>query len=280
MRSLFSTLRDITLTVVAPSMANIPEGLNAIADQGLYGDLIDEIERFRGLIYVQDNAIPASALDEKGRHHSEYDYEAWHLVLRDRQQALWGAIRVGVHLQTVRATQLEDLQIDKFLSRLPSEVKEPLVTAVQAFICNSRSLYPTFFEPGGWAIAEDGRKGALAPVLAGSIWSLARAVGGGTGVAAATTRHQSAGILKKMGGFEIFFDGSPVPPFYDPYHDCYMELVGFDSTSLNSRLEGTVAHIEEYIRSLPIITRPGDAAVRPAPLVEDAPESAALAGAI
>ena len=270
MRSLFSTLRDITLTAIAPSTETIPEGFNTIVHQGLYGDLIDEIQRFRGLIYARDGAIPDGTLDEQGRHYSDYDYEAWHLVLRDRRQALWGVIRVGVYLHKPRTTLLEELQLHTFLSRLSPEVKAPLVAAVEAFIYNSRPLSPVFFEPGGWAIAEDGRKGTLGPVLVASLWALGRALGGGTGLAAATKRHQSADILKKMGGFEIFIEGSPVEPFYDYYHDCLMELVGFDSTSLNPRLAGTVAHIEEYIRSLPIITRPGDAAARTPHRVQDA----------
>ena len=257
MRSLFSTLKDVNLTVVAPSADRIPEWLpNVLVDEGVYSDTIDDIQRFRGYVYVQDKAIPTSALDTQGRHVSEYDYHAWHLILRDRRQDLCGAIRVGIVAYGAENRNMDDLQIVQYLSRMTPEGKAPLETSVMAFLNRCYSLQPSICEPGAWAVAEDVRKGRLAPVLAASIWSLLRAVGGAAGVATATTRHQSSEILRKMGGFELFADGLPLPAFYDAHHDCLIELVGFDSGYLNPRLEATVLEVEEYINDLPIITRP------------------------
>lgn len=269
MRSLFSTLKDVNLTVVAPTAAHIPAWLkNVLADEEVYTDTIDDIQRFRGYVYVQDKAIPSSALDEQGRHNSEYDYYAWHIILRDRRQELCGAIRVGVVPYEEGGKPPDTLQILQYLARLPSERKDPMEEAVRQFLNTCHTLQPNICEPGAWAVAEDVRKGRLAPVLAASIWSLLRAVGGAAGVATATTRHQSADILRKMGGFELFRNGEALPPFYDPFHNCLIEIVGFDSGYLNPRLEATVAEVEAYINDLPIITRP-------APVSEPAPTPSA-----
>jgi hypothetical protein len=253
-RSLFGTLRDVDLTVVAPSVAHVPEWLsNALVNDAMYQNMIDEIQRFRGNVYVHDKAIPASSLDKEGRHYSDYDYQAWHIIFRDRREDLCGAIRVG--LVSCTDTDVEDLQVLRFLAKMPDDQRTPLEAAVRGFLGNCRLLQPSICEPGAWAVAEDVRKGRLAPVLAASIWSLLRVVGGASGVATATTRHGSADILKKMGGFDLILNGVPLVPFYDSYHACYMELVGFDSSYLNPRLEATVTEVQEYMGLLPIITR-------------------------
>lgn len=257
MRSLFSTLRDVDLTVVAPSSAHVPEWLtNVLVNEGMYRNLVDEIQRFRGYVYVKDKAIPSSSLDEQGRHYSEYDFRAWHIVLRDRRQELCGAIRVGL-MPWTRINDISDLQVVQYLARLSAgnDEKATLQTVVRNFLENCRTIQPTVWEPGAWAVSEDMRRSRLAPVLAASIWSLGRAIGGAAGVSTATTRHGSSEILKKMGGFELAFNGAPLPPFYDTYHECFIELVGFDSDYLNPRLETTVTEIQDYIKGLPIITR-------------------------
>jgi hypothetical protein len=247
----------VDLTIVAPSVAQVPDWLsNVLANERVYQEVIEEIQRFRGYVYVQDKAIPSSALDEQGRHYSEYDYRAWHIIFRERRQELCGAIRVGlVDYGDYGDTEESDpLQVLQFLSHIPSDTKAPLETAVRRFLDNCRTLAPSICEPGAWAVAEDVRKSRVAPILAASIWSLGRVMGGGIGVATATTRHGSADILKKMGGFDLFLNGMPLVPFYDSYHQCYIELIGFDSDYLNPRLEPTVAEVQDYISNLPIIT--------------------------
>ena len=261
MRSLFRALRDVDLTIVAPSVTQIPEWLpNVLVNDGMYQEVIGEIQRFRGGVYVQDKAIPANALDDLGRHYSDYDYRAWHVLFRDRRQDLCGAIRVGL-VSYGDIEGIDHLQVLEFLSHMPSDKKAPLETAVRKFLDNCKTLVPSICEPGAWAVSADVRKGRLAPVLAASIWSLLRVVGGAAGVATATTKHGSANILKKMGGFDLFLNGMPLVPFYDSYHQCYIELIGFDSDYLNPRLEPTVAQVQDYMSTLPIITtdaRDGD----------------------
>jgi hypothetical protein len=265
MPSLFSTHCNVNLTIIAPSAEKIPDCLpHYIPDEGLRRKLVDEVQRFRGRIFVQDNSLPASALDAQGRHNMPYDDEAWHLLVWDRYQNVCGAMRVGIHLQKHRPVRLEDLQISKFLAHLPTATRSLVEGAARAYLRRIRSPSP-FFEPGGWVIAENARKSTLASVLAAAVWSLGRAVGGSAGLSMATMKNNSASILKKMGGFELFSRGVPLAPFFDPYHGSQMELIGFDPSYLNPRLEATVAEIQEFINVLPIITGDGTrgAATRP-----------------
>src|SRR5215831_7083307 len=67
---------------------------------------VSEVQRFRGRVYVEDGAIPAGELDEEGRHYQEFDFENYHLCLRDAEQRIRGCFRLRLHEQTVRSAEL------------------------------------------------------------------------------------------------------------------------------------------------------------------------------
>src|SRR5215468_3893101 len=79
---------------------------------------ISEVQRFRGRVYVADGAIPTSALDEEGRHYQEFDFENYHLCLRNSDGEIGGCIRIRVH---DLAVAVRDLRLYEVIGRAPSD---------------------------------------------------------------------------------------------------------------------------------------------------------------
>jgi hypothetical protein len=85
-------------------------------------------------------------------------------------------------------------------------------------------------------------------------YALQRALGGAISIAAATGRHGSADILKRLGAYQFPDGRSTLPQFYDPYHGCDMELLGFASDRVNPRFEDTVLEIQASFKSQLVIS--------------------------
>ena len=270
MRSLLSTLKGIKFSVIAPSEQAVFPGMQAWPDSEQYERLIGEIQRFRGMVYVQEGILLPTDLDAQGRHQRASDFAAWHLVLRDRPDHILGAMWLRVHDLRGGALRFEDLQIYEHIARANDEqLASALDTATRHFLAESAKNYKYFSEVGGWAIREEVRRTALAPILAASLWSLARIVGGGTGLAIARVRHQCADVLKRMGGMDLYSGGEPLPRFYDSFYRDMFEVIGFDSQYSCQQLEPTIEDIRAYLCETPILTTPSllSLAARSAPLL-------------
>lgn len=255
MRSLSDRMGGIHLVLVAPPGAQIPGKLSKVVrDASLYEQAIGDIQRLRGKVYREDGSIPATALDGQGRHVSEHDRQAWHIVLRNEAGQTCGVIRMAVFEHARHAVALENLQVNSLLSRMAWYERLRFTAALTEFIEDSRTLHPYFLEAGGWAVAEEYRGHASSPVLALSLWALMRLLGGGLVIGSAATKHGSAMILKRLGGFEIPIGKTTLPPFPDPYYGCEIEILGFSSSRLNPRFEATVADIQNGFATTPVIT--------------------------
>ena len=79
---------------------------------------ISEVQRFRGRVYAADGAIPASALDEQGRHYQEFDFENYHLCLRNLEGQVRGCLRLRLHEPGV---DVKDLRLHEVVERSGSE---------------------------------------------------------------------------------------------------------------------------------------------------------------
>jgi hypothetical protein len=110
-----------------------------------------------------------------------------------------------------------------------------------------------FFEVSGWAIAEHARFSEAAMIVAFTTYALGRALGGGRGIATATTRNHSSRILRRLGGLPLSLDGEPLPPYFDPRFGCVMELISFDTTAPNPRYAAHIQQLVDQLPSLPVI---------------------------
>jgi hypothetical protein len=120
-------------------------------------------------------------------------------------------------------------------------------------IFESARMDKDFFEVGGWAISERVRFSESAFTIALATFALGRFLGGGRGIATATTRNRSSSMLQRLGGRPLRFDGEELPPYFDHRFGCVMELVAFDTAAPNPKYSEYVASFLDYIPSLPVV---------------------------
>jgi hypothetical protein len=68
-----------------------------------------------------------------------------------------------------------------------------------------------------------------------SAYALAAELGGCIGITTATVRHCSSRILRKLGGRSLEVGGVSLPSYFDPRYGCEMEILRFESRTLNRR---------------------------------------------
>src|SRR5215831_7070742 len=159
---------------------------------------VSEVQRFRGRVYVEDGAIPAGELDEEGRHCQEFDFENYHLCLRDAEQRIRGCFRLRLHEQ---AAEIPDLKLHEVIERMPSGLAALCYGALTSLFELSRRQRVRIGEVGGWAVDEELRHHRASTLLPFAAWSLYQSLGDAIVFASATMRHRSSTILKRIGGF-------------------------------------------------------------------------------
>jgi hypothetical protein len=253
-KSLFPRLGNVFLGVVAPQSGKLPSTFaNVCPDAELHAALIDEVQRFRGRIYLADGAIPAAALDEQGRHRTPVDRESWHVILLDESAGLCGCMRAIPH---PGKGQRSELYMREAIARL-GEGAGRYAGALKAFLANAHGVCRGVLEGGGWAVAEGSRNSTCVPILALASWSLAQVLGGCMGLSLAARRNQSAAILRRLGGFPLGDEQGPLPGFYDAYHRGELELLGFDCYHPAPEYEPTVLEVREFLRSALVVVPSG-----------------------
>lgn len=209
-------------------------------------DAISEVQRFRGRVYVADSAIPASALDEKGRHSQDFDFENYHLCLRDRERRIRGCFRLRLYDPT---PEIRDLKLHELIERMPSALAVLCYGALASVFELSWQERVRIGEVGGWAVDEELRHHRASTLLPFAAWSLYQIIGNAIVLASATTRHHSSAILKRIGGFALRHRDEQLPGFIDDFHGCEMELLGFDSRRPHPKYEKLVAELKELLLS-------------------------------
>lgn len=144
-----------------------------ICSGSLAPELVEAVQRFRGAIYLADEAIPGLT---DGRHIEAADARSFHIALLQD-----GAIRACIRYQ----------QIGKGRARI-----------------------------GGWAVDRDARYSRAGIRVVLETVKLAEKLGDHYGTATATIRHNSAGILQRMGGKSLM-------RYFDPAYRCEIELIEF-----------------------------------------------------
>ena len=110
-----------------------------------------------------------------------------------------------------------------------------------------------YIEFGGWAVAEEFCCTTEALRIALGACSLSRSLGGCVGISAATRRHHSSTILRRIGGRPLSVDGVELPPYYDPQYSCEMEMLRFDSSFPNPRYEVWIEEIRAHLFTAPVV---------------------------
>ncbi len=238
-----------SMVLLAPAGACLDpfSGPVTVSDRA-HSELIREMQRLRGEVYLTDGAIQASQMTS-GRHVSPCDEESWHLLTARRDGTVAGCVRFLRHPNTVRCHQLRVSSAPLARSR---DWAAGFVSSINSELEAARRYNFSYVEIGGWALAPElrGTTEALHTVL--STYALAQIQGGALGITTATERNGSASILRRLGGRPLEWDGASLPSYYDPKYRCGMEVLRFDSRNPNARYAPAVDSLRSHIAALPI----------------------------
>jgi hypothetical protein len=248
------------LVVLAPADCQIPDSfLRVEEDPKLHATLLAGIQTLRGALYLQDGAITSEQLCPSGRLQLPIDDASWHLLAVNRDGTVCGGARYRETSHRIPFSQLAAgasslAQSDIWGTKLRAAVEADLELARQRDVA--------YVEFGGWAVSEELRCSTEALRIALGVYSLAQSLGGCVGISAATRRHHSSSILRRIGGRPLMAEGVELPPYYDPQYSCEMEMLRFESCSPNPRYEGWIEEIRAHLLTAPVIRRKGPSVKR------------------
>lgn len=239
--------------LLAPAEAGIrATSLHCIGNSELYEKYLGSMQRLRGRVYLKDTAIQPWDLDSTGRHRMDDDTRCWHLLLVDSSDEVVGCARYLLHPPNVL---FENLRLRHApLATHPFWGKR-LRKAIEADLKLAREAQLGYAELGGWAIAEQYRntRAALEILLGSYAWG--QLIGNCICCCTATVRNRSSSILRRIGGMSLVSDGEPLPPYDDPQYGCVMEVLRFDSQSLDPRFRPLVNELQAQLRHTESISR-------------------------
>jgi hypothetical protein len=238
--------------LLAPADVPIPGVFRNISHtSSTHSHLLSAMQRLRGRLYLEDNAIHPAAIAADGRHALSDDNRSWHLLTLDSAGAVVGCARYLLHGSGVRFDALKVSRVP--LGNAPAW-RAPLRLAVESDLAIARAAGLAYVEVGGWAMDRSIRctTECLRSVLTTFAWS--RMIGGALGIATATERNGSASILQRLGGQPLEWEGSVLPPYFDPEYDCRMHVLRFDSQWPNPRYEESVAQLRAELVDVPVIS--------------------------
>lgn len=184
--------------------------------------VVASIQRFRGGVYLSEGAIKSSDLSTDGRHISALDDSAWHIVISDAN-LIMGCIRLNIH---GRKPSLSTFHLRRVAERMPEPHAGHYRVAMERTLLWAEELQLPIGEVGGWAVTEELRRGSAGMTLALSVFAISEILQN-VAMAAATVRNSSNTILTRLGGFPLKFEGTDLPPVFDPAYGCEMQILGF-----------------------------------------------------
>ena len=255
------------LVLVAPPASKLPEYFrNVTIDASRRDELVEEMQRLRGSIYLHDGAVQHAQLSPDGMHQTPEDQKSWHLLMLDKQRRVSSCVWYLEHDNTISADQLR-------VKHCPLAQQEAWQTrlwhAVESELARARSARLRYAEVGGWAVAKRSRCTSEGLLLALGAYSLGRVLGGALGLTTATTRHSSSTILRRLGGSPLEVGGLHVPSYYDSKYACEMELLRFDSRRVDAKYLGLVELLRKKLAHVSVIaTETAAAAGRYEPAID------------
>jgi hypothetical protein len=225
---------------------------NIAVDSRRYDQMLAAMQRLRGQVYLRDGAIQADQLAPDRRHKLPVDEHSWHILLLDGGGQVGGCLR---YLEEEIDSRFDELWIrQSALARCPvwgSKFRR----AVEMPITPARRKGIGFGDVGGWAVREDRRLTVDPLRLVLATCALFRLLGGCAGLATATVRHGSAGILRRIGLTPLAVDGLEIPSYYDPHYRCQMEALRFDSDFPSPKYAKAIDELRSRMEMTPVICR-------------------------
>jgi len=250
---------DERIVLVAPTAAAVSDFFqNVEVDVDRHDEIIADIQRFRGGIYLQDGAIHKEQLSGDGRHETDEDSKAWHMVLLNKQRQI-GAC--ALYLEHQNSVDPQELRVRHCPLAEGGEWRPKLWKAIKRELSQAREENLAYAELGGWAVAPESRRTSGPLTMALGVYGFSRRHGGALGMTTATFRHCSAVILQRLGGSRFEIDGETLPPYYDPRYKCMMEMLRFDSRRPNPKYIDLIDQLRGKLADVQVIARPAWSAV-------------------
>ncbi len=199
------------------------------SDASAHTALVTGLQRLRGRVYVEDNALPAGALDQEGRHRLSEDYRSWHLLTLNAEGEPRGCLRC---LPSQPPVQFRNLAVYRSPLATSDSWGRLLREAVESEIARAHRRNALFFEVSGWAVDRSLRFTNESIWCVAGAYALAELLGGGIGIATATVRNRSSTILRRLGGTPLRLRNAELPRYYDARYGCEMEVLLFDTETL------------------------------------------------
>lgn len=239
------------LIVLAPVNSDVPDAFLQVEENvERHETLLAEMQALRGARYLKDGAITPLELSADGRHRVAVDEKSWHLLAVNSAGSVCGGARCR---KTSNRIAFSDLGISSSPLAQSDIWGMKLRAAVEADLELARRKDVAYMEFGGWAVAEESCCTTEALRIALGIYSLSRSLGGCVGITAATRRHHSSSILRRIGGRPLTADGVELPPYYDPQYDCEMEMLRFESEFPNPRYDIWIEEIRAHLLTAPVV---------------------------
>jgi hypothetical protein len=227
---------------------------NVVVDGRRHRQLIQEVQRVRGSVYLKDGALQPHQLSPGGLHQTPEDDRGWHMLSFNSHGDLNAC---ALYLEYDNAVSFDDLRVRHSALALDAEWSPTVSTAITSELARARRDGLKFVELAGWAVAEESRGTSGPLALALAVYGFSRRAGGGAlGLTTAMFRHCSATILKRLGGSRLEVGGSELPPYFDPKYNCMMEILRFDSRRPNPRYVRLIDALRERLSDVPVIVQP------------------------
>lgn len=238
------------LLILAPRRVRVPGSLpQAAHDPEMYESLLASMQRLRGSVYLEDGAVLPSELTADGRHIQQIDRRSWHLLALSEGEVC-ACLRF---LDETSASTVDELWVRQAgFAKSPASAPR-FRRAVQSELARARREGLRFGEVGGWAISKNSRCSLQAARILLAAYALLQMLGGCVGVATATLRHGSAGLLRRIGLTGVEADGIELPSYYDAHYGCDMELLRFDSRRPDAKYAAKVRELMAELRSAPVL---------------------------
>jgi hypothetical protein len=248
------------MMILAPVKASCPHLLlSRIHDGEKHARLFDEMQKVRARVMLREGAISGAAIDPEGRYTMPGDDQSWHIVKMRDDGAICGCARILVHPRDVR---FEDLRVAT--CRGGAHWDPCLRDAVERELLWARYFNLLPIEPGGWALDDNARGTGGGIGLAVAAFAWARLLGECFGFLTATVKHCSATMLRRLGGTPLrTAAGTPVPEYWDERWGTGIEVLRFDTNSLDQRFHRMLDQAcNELMRSPVIFRKPSGSMAR------------------
>jgi hypothetical protein len=239
------------LVLVAPlHVTRFDAFSNVTTDTAQNRRMVEEMQRLRGSIYLDEGNVKHDQLTKDGRHQTQEDDLSWHLLMTDQA----GHVRsCALYFEHENASTIQDLRLKNCPLVKRAESRDKVKFAVEAEMARASAAGLRFAEVGGWAISKERRGSPDGLMIALATYGLSRMLGGGIGITTANVAHSCSSILRRLGGDYLEFEGKPIPSYFDPKYNTEIDLLRFDSRKPSAKYAELIDTVMEKLANVSVL---------------------------